>query len=101
MSNPEVDRPDREALARLDEAVGAVLDRLERTEARLQEAEERSRELEAILERFRSGEEDPAEVVRRAERLAEENEALRKRLDEGRGVVERIRARIRFLEEQE
>lgn len=100
MSNPEDERPDHRALARLDEAVDAVLERLEGMEVRLREAEERSHELESILERFRSGDEDPADVVRRAERLSEENAALRRRLKGGREVVERIRARIRFLEEK-
>lgn len=100
MSNPEDDRPDRRALSRLDEAVGSVLQRLERMEERLRASEERRRELDELLEEFRTGDADPMEVSQRAQRLAEENEALRRRLEEGRVVVERIRARIRFLEEQ-
>lgn len=101
MSNPEeADRADERALSRLDGAVESVLSRLERVESRMKEAEERRRELEELLDSFRSGEEDPAELAERAERLAEQNEILRRRLEEGRDAVERIQARIRFLEEQ-
>ena len=100
MSNPEDDRPDRRALSRLDDAVGAVIQRLEEMEGRLERAEAKRRELEEVLERFRTGDEAPAELARRAERLADENRTLRRRLGDGREVVERIRARIRFLEEQ-
>lgn len=100
MSNPEDEGAERQALARLDAAVGAVLASLDRMRERVRRAEERSRELGELLERYRTGQEDPEEVASRAERLSADNERLRRRLEEGRDAVERILARIRFLEEQ-
>lgn len=100
MSSPGDERPDREALDRLAGAVDAVVDRLRGLEEGLRRAEERNAELSELLDEFRAGEEDPEELAGRAERLAGENERLRERLQEGRETVERILARIRFLEEQ-
>ncbi len=100
MSNPEDERPDRRALGRLEQAVEAAVTRMDDLEKRVQMADEKRRELESLLERFRIGDEDPATLSRRAARLGEENERLRQRIDEGRGAVERMLARIRFLQEQ-
>lgn len=100
MSSPGDERPDREALDRLAGAVDAVVDRLRGLEEGLRRAEARNDELSELLDEFRAGDEDPEELAGRAERLAGENERLRERLEEGRETVERILARIRFLEEQ-
>lgn len=89
------------ALERLDEAVRAAVERLRAMEDRLHEAKARNRDLEELLERFRAGEDDPERMAKRVARLTEENEMLRERLDRGRGAVERILARIRFLRERE
>lgn len=100
MSSAEEDRPDREAFADLDDAVSRTLERLDEMETRVREVSDRAAQLEGLLERFRAGEEDPAEIASRAERLREENRDLRDRLARGRKGVERLLARIRFLEEQ-
>lgn len=62
-------------------------------------AEGRVRDLEGLLARFARGEEDPAGLARRLEGLREENDELRRRLTEGAEGVDRLLARIRFLEE--
>lgn len=83
----------------LEEVLEKVLRRISTLKARVEDAEERRDELQALLEEFQSGGEDPAELARRARRLEEENQELRRRLHDGRGAVERILARVRFLEE--
>lgn len=100
MSSAESDRPERDAFAELDTAVSRTLERLEEMERQVREARDRTAELERLLERFQTGDDDPAEMASRADRLAEENRALKERLARGRESVERILARIRFLEEQ-
>lgn len=95
------DAPDREAMARLEGAVGAALDRIEELRGRMREAERRGRELESLLERFDTGEETPGRLLERLAALESENEEVRRRLEEGREAVERLLSRIRFLEEQE
>ncbi len=47
-----------------------------------------------------SGEEGPREMIVKLDILEEENRDLRKRLDEGRKGVDRLLARVKFLEEQ-
>ena len=100
MSSAEEDRPDREAFSELDDAVSRTLERLDEMETRVREVSDRAARLEDLLERFRAGEEDPAEIASLAERLREENRDLKDRLARGRKGVERLLARIRFLEEQ-
>ena len=99
MSDLEAEHPEGEALDGLEEVLDKVLRRVSTLKARMQDAEERRDELQELLERFRSGGEDPAELARRADRLEEENQELRRRLKEGRSAVERMLARVRFLKE--
>jgi len=91
----------REALARLDEVVGELLARTEARRSRLRQAEERARELEVLLRKFGQGEEDPSDLQDRVAALKRENQELRARVAKGRDAVQRLLARIRFLEEQE
>jgi predicted nuclease with TOPRIM domain len=67
---------------------------------RARTAEARNGELEALLARFDSGEEDPGAYVERLKALEKENTDLRGRIEQGRDAAERLLARIRFLEEQ-
>lgn len=99
MSDPEREHPETEALDGLEEVLEKVLRRISTLKARVEDAEERRDALRELLEQFRSGGEDPAELARRAQRLEDENRELRRRLEDGRGAVERILARVRFLEE--
>ena len=84
----------------VEAAVERALTRLRQSEAHAQAADERSAELETLLERMASGEESPAQMSDELTRLQKENADLRERLDQGRAGVERLLARIRFLEEQ-
>jgi len=100
MSSPGEDSPDRRALERLETVAERLLDRVRELEGSLRESRERARKLESLLERFRSGEEDPAELSEEVERIRSENRELRRRLEEGRETVDRLLSRIRFLEGQ-
>ena len=90
----------REALVRLQNAVEqAVVGNRELT-VRLRASEEKARELDGLLKRISGGEIEPGQFVDRMRVLEEENSDLRTRLERGREGVERLLARIRFLEEQ-
>ena len=99
MSDLEREHPETEAVDDLEEVLEKVLRRISTLKARVEDAEERRDALRQLLEQFQSGGEDPAELARRARELEEENQELRRRLEEGRGTVERMLARVRFLEE--
>jgi predicted RNase H-like nuclease (RuvC/YqgF family) len=91
---------ERAALSNLDSAVGSVLAELARVRASLAERQQRVEEVESLLAEMSSGEENPVRMRRRLDHLEEENAGLRARLEEGREGVERLLAKIRFLEEQ-
>lgn len=91
--------PARRALSDLDSAVGKALAELESLRGRVKESEKRTKDVEDLLRRFTKGEVDPGSLQGRVERLHAENAELRERIDEGRAGVEKILARIRFLEE--
>lgn len=100
MSNPGSDeRPDLAARARLESAVGRLVEQLRIHRERGERAENRVRDLEGLLARFARGEEDPAALARRLDELREENRALRERMKEGREGVERLLSRVRYLDE--
>lgn len=96
----EADSPERQALGRLESAVGRILDELSRTRDELARERGRIAAAEGALEAFRAGEEDPVELRERVLALERENEDLKERVTKSRQVVERLLARIRFLEEQ-
>jgi predicted RNase H-like nuclease (RuvC/YqgF family) len=91
---------DRQAMARLEAAVGRALKQLESLRSRADGAEARVRDVEALLRRFTRGDDDPARLLERLRIAERENGELRDRLDRGREGVERLLARIRFLEEK-
>jgi hypothetical protein len=78
-----------------------MLDRLTWMNDRMSLAEEKSEELEELLRRFTGHEVEPGDMVSRLRKLEEENVDLRARLDQGREGVERLLAKIRFLENQQ
>ena len=100
MSSSEDKAPEREAFQRLDGAVSTLLERAERLGSELSQARRRIGELEELLQRFQEDAEAPARMQERLKRLEEENGLMRSRLEEGRAGVERLLAKIRFLEEQ-
>ena len=91
---------DPEAFPRLEEAVKAACVRIEALRAQLQAAQSQGGEMEELLRKFTGGEEDPAELMARLKRLEAENQEFSDRLQKGREGVDRLLARIRFLEEQ-
>jgi chromosome segregation ATPase len=91
---------DRQPLDELEGAIGDMLDRLTWMNERMALAQEKSEELEELLRRF-TGHEEPAEMVSRLRGLEKENADLRSRIAQGRESVERLLAKIRFLENQQ
>lgn len=99
-SGGKAERPDAAALIALERAVEGALARLTEMSQRVREAEARAADLQRLADRF-SG--DPGEAERLVEqfaRLEDENADLRARVAEGRAGVERLLAKIRFLENQ-
>ncbi len=102
MSTPGAGRiadPARAALKELDEAVGRMLEEYGDLSARVQDTEDRTRDVEELLRRFTKGDVDVGGLQERLALLETENEDLRARVDDGRAGVQRILDRIRFLEE--
>jgi len=92
---------ERAPLDDLEGAIGDMLDRLGWMNERIALAEEKSEELEELLKRFTGHEVEPADMVSRLRVLEEENADLRSRIEQGREGVERLLAKIRFLENQQ
>ncbi len=102
MSNTEGngEPADRVALTELEGSVGALLDRIVEVSARAEEAEAKSEELEEIVRRFTGDEAEAGRLLTRLSDLEEENTDLHGRLEKGRSGVDRLLAKIRFLEAQ-
>ena len=102
MSKPEDNggAPELVALAQLEGAVGQLLDQVSEMSKRAEAAEARNAELSQVVKRFTGDEQEAGLIMSRLKRLEDENADLRSRLDRGRAGVERMIARIRFLESQ-
>ncbi|MBI4409595.1 MAG: hypothetical protein HY561_07790 [Gemmatimonadetes bacterium] len=85
-------------LDRLELAIRRLLEAYRGIDRRARAAEKRVRELEAALRDVASGRLDPLALSQRLEVLNEENRRVRQRLDEARGGVRRLLARLQFLE---
>jgi predicted RNase H-like nuclease (RuvC/YqgF family) len=77
-----------------------LLDRIVEVSARAEEAEAKSEELEEIVRRFTGDEAEAGRLLTRLSDLEEENTDLHGRLKNGRSGVDRLLAKIRFLEAQ-
>jgi hypothetical protein len=91
---------EEDPLLGLEQAVGRALQRIRELESRLGEAERRAEELDRVLLDVSGGEHKPTMLVDRVGALEAENLELRDRIARGREGVERLLARIRFLEDQ-
>jgi predicted nuclease with TOPRIM domain len=98
---------DRAALRRLESAVDEALKELAGARRRAREAEDRSAELEGhkaeleeVVRRFTTDEGDANLLLSRLRGLEEENADLKVRMAKGREGVERLLARVNFLEGQ-
>lgn len=104
MSKPEHSSPvepmEAQAWARLEEAVSGTLTRIVELRVHLQEAQLQGRNMQGLLRKFTGGEEDPSKLAVRLQELETANQDLLERLAKGRAGVERLLARVRFLEEQ-
>ncbi len=89
-----------DALERLEGAVSQAVGEVDRLREELARMEAQGEELEGLIRGVTSGERSPREMVDRTHILEEENRDLRARLNEGREGVERLLARIRFLEDR-
>ena len=102
MSQPEdnASAPEQVAFAQLETAVADAIERLSSMSQRVRAAEARSAEMSELVTRFTGNEAEAGDLMSRLKRLEDENADLRGRLDSGRAGVERMIARIRFLENQ-
>ena len=91
---------DRTALTELEGAVSGLLDRLAAVSARAEDAEGKSEELEELVKRFTGDGAEAGRMLSRLKGLEEENQDLRSRLETGRDGVDKVLAKIKFLEEQ-
>lgn len=103
MSNPADNGGPPEALAfeALERAVTDALAHLEAMETRMAEAEARSVELGEVVRRFTGDVGEADRILSRLGELEEENQDLRRRLTQGREGIDRLLAKIRFLENHE
>lgn len=92
--------PGADALARLEALVARAAARIREVEASQAEAERRVDELDRILSGITSDQVRPSALLERVHALEAENAELRRRIAGGREGVERLLAKIRFLEEQ-
>lgn len=83
---------------RLELAVRRLMDDYMAQQARAAAAEARSQELETTLASIAGGGPDPIELNRRIAELEAENRNLLERLQRARAEIERIMARLQFLE---
>jgi len=103
VSDPVADevRPDGAAFDALEHAIDEVLDRLAWLHERAALAEEKGEDLQNLLHRFTGAEVDPAQMIARLRKLEVENADLLSRLEQGRATVDRLLAKIKFLEGQQ
>jgi predicted nuclease with TOPRIM domain len=92
--------PEKQAFEALEQAVADKLARLKAMNDRVAAAEGKSAELGEVLKRFTGDDGEAGRVLSRLKALEEENVDLRARLDQGREGVERLLAKVRFLENQ-
>lgn len=85
----------------LETAVARALEEIERLRRSAADSDRRCAELEALLGSFQVGDENPVAMKTRLTRLEAENRDLHQRIGRGRETVERLLARMRFLEDQQ
>jgi hypothetical protein len=101
MSNPEGngEGPEQTAFVELEKIVEAALRHLAEVTRRAEIAEDRNAEFETLIKRFTGDEGDAGQVLHRLAQLEEDNEDMRSRLEAGQVSVNKLIAKIRFVEE--
>ena len=92
--------PEMKAFDELEAMVVRAAGQLKDLRADLKRSRAEGVETKELLRQFTEGEEDPAQMLTRLEKLESENQDLLFRVKKGKEGVERLLARIRFLEEQ-
>ena len=102
MSNPAGNGEGLEqaAFIELERIVDAALRHLGEVTRRAEMAEDRNAEFEALIKRFAGDEGDAGQVLHRLAELEEDNENMRSRLEAGQVSVDKLIAKIRFMEER-
>ena len=102
MSNPAGNGEGLEqaAFIELERIVDAALRHLGEVTRRAEMAEDRNAEFEALIKRFAGDEGEAGQVLHRLAELEEDNENMRSRLEAGQVSVDKLIAKIRFMEEQ-
>ena len=102
MSNPAGNGEGLEqaAFIELERIVDAALRHLGEVTRRAEMAEARNAEFESLIKRFAGDEGDAGQVLHRLAELEEDNENMRSRLEAGQVSVDKLIAKIRFMEEQ-
>ena len=102
MSNPAGNGEGLEqaAFIELERIADAALRHLGEATRRAEMAEDRNAEFEALIKRFAGDEGDAGQVLHRLAELEEDNENMRSRLEAGQVSVDKLIAKIRFMEEQ-
>jgi len=93
--------PEKQAFDALERAVAETLERLKAMSARVAAADAKSAELGEVVQRFTGDGDEGGRILTRLKQLEAENVDLKGRLEQGREGVDRMLARIRFLENQE
>ena len=91
---------EQSAFIELERIVDAALRHLGEVTRRAEMAEDRNAEFEALIKRFAGDEGDAGQVLHRLAELEEDNENMRSRLEAGQVSVDKLIAKIRFMEEQ-
>ena len=101
MSNPEGngEGPEHTAFVELEKIVEGALRHLAEVTRRAEIAEDRNAEFETLIKRFAGDEGDAGQVLHRLAQLEEDNEDMRSRLEAGQVSVNKLIAKIRFVEE--
>ena len=101
MSNPEGngEGPEQTAFVELEKIVAAALRHLAEVTRRAEMAEDRNVEFETLIKRFAGAEGDAGQVLHRLAQLEEDNEDMRSRLEAGQVSVDKLIAKVRFVEE--
>ena len=101
MSNPEGngEGPEQTAFVELEKIVEAALRHLAEVTRLAEMAEDRNAEFETLIKRFAGDEGDAGQVLHRLAQLEEDNEDMRSRLEAGQVSVDKLIAKVRFVEE--
>ena len=92
--------PKDSGLPALEAVVGRALEEMRGLRERAAAAAQRAAELEALLGSFQSGGDSPERMKQRLDLAQAENQELRARVGQALETVERLLARVRYLEDQ-